>query len=99
MPVATHPNTLDAPPTAALNPDDILPGEEPYKRSFVGLFVEFDLRRQGGKVSREKGEVIAQRWLGFTRRGAIPEYEVTIRGRQSGRSALARVTRDFVRPI
>jgi hypothetical protein len=71
---------------------------EVSKRQFVGLFVSFDLRRSNGAVTREKGEVIEQRWLGLTERGLIPEYEVTIRG-SSGKSVLARVTEDCVRVL
>jgi hypothetical protein len=57
--------------------------------------VEFNHRRSNGAIRRDKGEVVAQRWLGFTARGRIPEYEVTILG-VTGRQALARVTRDQV---
>lgn len=75
--------------------EEIIPGDEPSKRNFVGEIVSFDLRRSSGKITREKGEITAQQWLGFTSRGRIPEYEVTILGK-SGRSILARVTEDHV---
>lgn len=78
--------------------DPVVAAPEPYARKFVGLMVEFDLNRAGGKTTRERGDVTAQKWLGLTERGRIPEYEVTVRGR-TGRSALARVTRDHVMPI
>jgi len=73
--------------------EPIVSAPEPYPRKFVGTVVEFDLRRTEGKSTRERGEVIEQRWLGLTEHGRIPEYELTIRGR-SGRAARARVTRD-----
>lgn len=79
--------------------DPVVAAPEPCPRNFVGLVVLFDLHRPGGVVSREKGEVTAQKWLGVTERGRIPEYELKIRGLRSGRSVLARVTRDHVSPI
>ncbi len=79
-------------------PDDIIEGPEPHPLNFVGQVVRFVLTRKGGARTEEKGEVTAQRWLGFTARGRIPEYEVTILGK-SGRAVLARVTRDHVHPI
>ena len=76
----------------------IVEGAEPSKRNFVGLVVEFDLVRTGGVVTRERGEVVAQKWLGLTKRGLIPEYELNVRGK-SGRIAKARLTDDFVKVI
>ena len=76
----------------------IIPGKEPYPHQFVGQFVSFDLRRKGGKVTTEKGEIIAQKWLGFTERGNIPEYEVTIVG-ATGRAVRAFLSEDHVREI
>jgi hypothetical protein len=78
--------------------EPIIEGAEPHPLKFVDLFVSFDLRRKGGTVTREKGQVKAQRWLGFTQRGRIPEYEVTIVGK-AGIPVLARVTEDHVTPI
>jgi hypothetical protein len=76
----------------------VILGKEPYPHQFVGLIVAFDLRRKGGVVTTEKGEVVAQEWLGFTERGKIPEYAVTIIG-ASGRAVRAFVTEDHVQPI
>ena len=76
----------------------IIPGKEPYPCQFVGQFVSFDLRRKGGSITREKGEVVAQQWLGFTERGKIPEYELTIIG-ATGRSVRAFLTEDHVHEI
>lgn len=81
-----------------MDQDEIIPGDEPHKKKFVGAVVRFELRRAGNKVTQEKGEVVEQRWLGFTARGRIPEYEVTILGK-TGRRATARVTRDHVVPL
>jgi hypothetical protein len=78
--------------------EPVVEAKEPVKRNFVGLIVAFDLRRIGGATTREKGEVTAQRWLGLTTRGAIPEYELTIVGK-TGRSVLARLTEDHVQPL
>ena len=79
--------------------DPVIEAKEPAPpKKFVGMVVEFDLHREGGKVTRERGEVIEQRWLGVTQRGHVPEYEVTVRGR-TGRAAKARVSRDHVMPI
>ena len=76
--------------------EPILPAPEPSpRRLFVGQFVSFDLRRAGGSVTREKGEVTNQKWLGLTKRGEIPEWELTIRG-LSGQSVLSRFTDDHV---
>lgn len=76
-----------------------IPAPEPSpRRAFVGQFVSFDLRRAGGSVTREKGEVIEQKWLGLTKRGEIPEWELTIRG-ASGKSVFARLTDDHVVPL
>lgn len=99
---ARYPNTNPKKTTGAggsfmLN-ENVVAATEPYARKFVGLMVEFDLARAGGKTTRERGEVVAQKWLGVTERGRVPEYEVTVRGR-SGRAALVRVTRDHVVPI
>jgi hypothetical protein len=77
--------------------DAIREATETYRRNFVGWVVAFDLHRTGGAVTREKGEVTAQRWLGLTR-GDIPEYELTIVGR-SGKAVLARLTEDHVQQI
>jgi len=74
--------------------EEVVPGTEPIERNFVGLLVTFDLHR-ASKVSRESGQVSAQRWLGFTKRGALPEYELTIIGK-SGRSVTARLAEDHV---
>lgn len=68
------------------------------RKNFVGTFVSFDLRRAGGSVTREKGEIIEQKWLGLTKRGEIPEWELTIRG-ASGKSVLARLTDNHVMPL
>jgi hypothetical protein len=87
--------TMTAPET---DPDTIIEGREPHPRKWQGLFVHFDLKRANGTTTREKGEIIASRWLGFTQRGRIPEYEVQIRG-SSGRVAIARITRDHVQPL
>jgi hypothetical protein len=78
--------------------EEVIPSKETHPRKFVGQFVRFDLRRAGGVVTEEKGEVIAQEWLGLTKRGSIPEYQLTIRGK-SGRSVLARLTDDHVQPL
>lgn len=75
--------------------DDLVPAKEEYPRKFVGKVVRFDLRRSNGVVTEEKGEVVAQQWLGLTQVGLIPEYEVTILGK-TGRQVKARVTRDHV---
>jgi len=85
-------------PTGTAEPSQIVPGKEPYPFKFVGMFVTFDLRRKGGKVTTERGEVIDQQWLGFTKRGLIPEYKVTIIG-ASGRAVQAFVTEDHVQEI
>lgn len=79
--------------------EPIVDAPEPHKQNFVGLLVEFDLHRTSGRITREKGEVIDQRWLGLTQRGRIPEYELTIRGLRSNASVYARVTEDHVWPI
>jgi hypothetical protein len=76
----------------------ILPGKEPHPHNFVGMVVSFDLRRAGGLITREKGEVLEQKWLGLTERGQIPEYELLIRGK-TGKTVLARVTEDHVMEI
>lgn len=81
-----------------MNEDETSEAPESYPRKYVGSIVSFYLRRKSGQTTLEKGEVIAQRWLGVTKRGKIPEYEVTIVG-ASGRSVLARVTRDHVMAI
>jgi hypothetical protein len=78
--------------------EDIVEGAEPYPRKYVGLCVSFDLQRTGGKITRERGEITDQRWLGFTRRGQIPEYEITVLGK-TGRKVLARITRDRVHEL
>jgi hypothetical protein len=78
--------------------DPILPEPENYKRNWVGMCVSFDLHRKSGETTREQGEITAQRYLGVTKRGRIPEYEVTIMGK-SGKSVLARITRDFIQPL
>jgi hypothetical protein len=77
--------------------DEIVPGDEPHPRKFVGSVVRFDLRRTGGKTTEEKGEITEQRWLGFTKR-ADSGIRVTILGK-TGRSVRARVTRDHVVPL
>ena len=46
-------------------------------------------------MTREKGEVTNQKWLGLTKRGEIPEWELTIRG-SSGQSVFSRFTDDHV---
>jgi hypothetical protein len=78
--------------------DEIIEAKEPAPRQYVGAVVRFYLRRRGGTETLEQGEVIAQRWLGVTKRGKVPEYEVTIAGK-AGRSVLARVSRDHVMQI
>lgn len=88
----------EPPAPAAQEPDDIIPAKETYPRNYVGRMVRFFLRRRNGKETKEKGEVIEQRFLGLTVRGKIPEWEVRILGR-SGTNVLARVTRDHVVPI
>lgn len=89
-------NMSQTTPTAApADNDPVEPGKEPHPRNWVGKCCSFDLRRKGGVTTRESGQITAQRWLGFTVRGRIPEYEVTIVG-ASGRSVFARITRDHV---
>ena len=77
---------------------DVTPAQETYPRTFVGLCVAFDLHRANDTTTRERGEITAQRWLGVTKRGSIPEYEVTILGK-SGKAVLARVTEDHVQTL
>ncbi|MDX2187734.1 MAG: hypothetical protein SFV32_12435 [Opitutaceae bacterium] len=77
--------------------ESIIEGPEPYKRDWVGRMIEFDLHRKS-RVSREQGVVHDQRWLGYTQRGRIPEYELVVVGK-SGMSVRVRVTEDHVRII
>jgi hypothetical protein len=91
----TNPNTRDG---RSDLPDVIVPGAEPMARKYVGSVVRFDCRRAGGKTTEEKGEIVAQKWLGFLARGHVPEYEVTILGK-SGKSVIARVSRDHVQTL
>lgn len=78
--------------------EPIIEGVEPRPLNLLNAIVSFDLRRKGGTVTREKGQVTDQKWLGFTERGRIPEYQVTIVGK-AGVPVLARVTEDHVSPI
>ena len=65
---------------------DIVPGAEPYPHNFVGENVSFlvagavenCLATKGAKFAQ--GKILSQRFLGFTRLGQIPEYEVQIKG-------------------
>lgn len=80
--------------------DAIVSAPEPKHtlNNLTGCVVVFDLRRKGGTVTREKGEVTAQQWLGLTQRGGIPEYQLTIVGK-TGRQVIARLTEDHVQPV
>jgi len=78
--------------------EPIVPGADPGVLKLIGKWVSFNLHRKGGAITSEQGEVTAQKWLGLTERGLIPEYEVTIVGR-SNRAVLARVTEDHVMPL
>lgn len=77
---------------------EVVPGDEVFKRSYLHLVVRFDLKRAGGKVTREAGEVVAEKWLGFTARGKIPEYELTVLGK-TGKTVLVRLVEDHVQEI
>jgi hypothetical protein len=79
--------------------DSIIPAPEPATpMKLVGRVVTFDLRRKSGTVTRETGEITAQKWLGLTERGRIPEYEINIIGK-SQTVVVARLTEDYVRYV
>ena len=65
-------------------PSDIIPGAEPIGLDLIGRSVTFLLESSvGGCVATPsavfaQGIVVGQKWLGFTERGKIPEYELTI---------------------
>ncbi len=64
---------------------DIIPGEEGYPYNLVGERVSFLLTGSVELCLATKGTVFAQgtilsqRWLGYTRKGRIPEYELQIK--------------------
>ena len=80
---------------------DIIPGRERQPLDFVGKRVTFLLKGSFehclpvDNPEFAQGIVIQQRWLGFTRRGKIPEYEVTI-ATDDGRTLDRRLVEDYV---
>ncbi len=95
---STRSETTDVSRVGPAPARDIVVSPEPYPRDFVGQLVEFDLRRKT-KITRERGRVQSQRWLGRTARGSIPEYELVISSQSGGTTVLARVTEDHVVPV
>ena len=78
-----------------MQPEDepVVPAKEP-KQNWVGRVVAFDLHR-ATKVTRERGVVESQRWLGRTVRGGFPDWELVICGGK-GIRVTARMMRDCV---
>lgn len=54
-------------------------------RRWVGRECTFDLPLSDDSTRRATGTVIAQKWAGRTKRGAIPDYTLTIEGRSGTR--------------
>jgi len=90
-----------------LEPDeysDIVPGEERYPYNFVGERVIFLLK---GSVELclakpdavfVEGTVLSHRFLGFTRKGRIPEYSVQIKT-DDGQVYIRRAVEDYISEI
>jgi len=78
-----------------MQPEDepVVPASEP-KQNWVGRIVAFDLHRST-KVTRERGVVETQQWLGRTVRGGFPDWELVICGGK-GIRVKVRVMRDLV---
>ena len=88
-------------PSQDAAPSDIIPGVEPLCLDLIGKSVTFLLE---GSVEScvatpstvfAQGIVVDQKWLGFTARGKIPEYELTI-GTEDGRQLVRRLVDDYV---
>ena len=80
---------------------DIIPGKERYLYNFVGDRVLFLLKGSVEGCLATKGTVFAegiilsQRWLGYTRRGQIPEYELQI-ATDDGQVYVRRLVDDYI---
>ena len=83
-------------------PSDIIPGDERQSLDLIGRSVTFLLEGSvEGCVATPsavfaQGIVVGQKWLGFTARGKIPEYELTIKT-SDGRQMVRRLVDHYVR--
>jgi hypothetical protein len=54
-------------------------------KRWVGRQVSFDLPLSDDSTRRATGTVISQKWAGRTKRGAIPDWELTVEGKSGKR--------------
>lgn len=66
----------------------------PNHSRFVGRPVSFENPAGGHSGKRLVGTVEAQRFIGFTTRGSIPDYELTVRGK-SGKTVIISLVESY----
>jgi len=79
--------------------EKVIPAPETYERNFIGQLVTFrgSLWKQSNGIRRDRGRVIEQKYLGRTKRGSIPEYELIVQSlRNQDKTIPIRLVDDYV---